>query len=269
MIKLHNQVLVIHPQNIELEDVMYPYQEIDKYPHEKIDDGRCQWFLTVPEDEIPSLETEIEKYLMDRQKNYLEVLQYRTEHSYEKWKEKYGAYTRNPLNSYIHYTDKLNEFNEIKKLPIDNPQKIAFLKEYGGWATDKDTEIYIKGKGFGFFRNPYQIWDYYDVVNDHRFPSHVNFLIATDGTGYNKLLLDVLDIPKTVENIHELTRVWEYIIFCEENPSDSRIYATCDIRFGHEWNKHCLVDNLPDVLKNIQEKCYGGDYMITALDFHW
>lgn len=266
---MHNQVLVIHPQNVELEDIMYPYQEVDKYPNEKMNDERCQWFLTVPEEKIPLLEEKIEEYLLSTQNKYLEVAQYRTEHSYENWKEKYGAYTKDSLDTYIYFTNQLNKFNEIRNLPNDNPKKITFFKEYGDWAIDKPTQIYIKGKGYGFFHNPYQIWDYYTIVNERRFSSDVNFLIATDGVKYNTLLLDVLDIPRTVENILELTRVWEYIIFCEKDPSDSQIYTIDDIRFNYEWNKHCMVDNLPDVLKEIQEKYITKGYMITALDFHW
>ncbi len=268
---MHNQVLVISPQDVELEDVMYPYQEIDKWPHEKLNDDRCQWILIVPENEIPELLNKIEEDIKKDINQYLEVLKYRSTHSYEDWKEKYGRYTRDPLNSYVYYRNKLKEFNEIKDLPMDNPEQITFIKEYGGYVIDEygSPEIYIKGVGYGFFHNPYQIWDYYALVNERRFPRDVNFLITKEGYAFNQLSLDELDISKTVKNIKEYTRVWEYIIFCEKDPKDSRLYTIDDIRFSDEWNKHCLVEDLEEVLKNLAYKYKNRNYIVTALDYHW
>lgn len=267
---MHNQVLVIYPENIELEDVMCPYQEVDKYPKDKISDDRCQWILTVPEKEVPELLNKIEEDIKKDISQYLEVLKYRLNHTYADWKEKYQGYTRDPLNSYTYYCDKLKEFQSIKDLPVDNPEQIKFIKEYGGYVLDEGgTDIYIKGVGYGWFHNPYQIWDYYTIVNERIFPRDVNFLITTGGYAFNQIPLDDLDISKTVENIKEYTRVWEYIIFCENDPKDSRLYTIDDICFNYDWNNHCLVDNLEEVLKNIKGIYSNRNYIVTALDYHW
>ena len=267
---MHNQVLVIYPRDVKLEDVMYPYQEINETIDDAINDERCQFILTVPEKKIPLLVDSIQRYLMETSNKYLEKLQYRSKYGYDEFKEKYKESPKGLLDSYIFFTSNLNDFIKIKDLPNDNPVKINFLKEFGYWATDWATDIYIKDIGYGMFHNPYQIWDYYAVVNERRFPRDVKFLIASDGNEYNKcLLLDVLDIDLTIENIKKLTRVCEYIIFCENDPDDSRLYTVDTIRFGYDWNKHCLVDNLEGVLRSIQEDYKNKDYVVTALDFHW
>ena len=35
---MHTQILVIYPEQVLLDDIMYWYQEIDKYPNEKMAD---------------------------------------------------------------------------------------------------------------------------------------------------------------------------------------------------------------------------------------
>ena len=52
---MHNQVLVIYPSDVELDDIMYWYQEIDKTQDDKMNDERCQFLLTFKEEEIPKI----------------------------------------------------------------------------------------------------------------------------------------------------------------------------------------------------------------------
>lgn len=266
---MHSQILAIYPSDVELEDVMYWYQEVDKDQNGKISDDRCQFFLTVSEDEIPWVVDKIEAHLTKHQRKYLEVLQYRSSHSYDETKEVYGSgCAKRCLEFYIYYCDKLEKFNKIKDLPIDDPLKIGFITEYGYYATDRWIDVYIPGKGYGSFHNPWEMWDYYKVVNDRRFPSDVYFLISKDGERSNKLAFRDLDIDSTVANINEFTRVWENIIFCESDPRDSRLYSVDDIRFSKSWNNECLVDDLKTVLVELQGKA-DKDYVVEALDSHW
>lgn len=265
---MHSQILVIYPPNVNLEDVMYWYQEVDKDQNGKISDERCRFFLHVTEEEIPWVMDKIEEHIIHYRDTYLEVLKYRSNHSYEETKKVYGGYTKRCLGSYTYYCDKLAEFNKIKDLPIDDPLKISFIKDYGFYATNRWIDVYIPGKGYGSFHNPYEMWDYYKVVNEHRFPPDVYFLIDIDGNSSNHLLLNRLDIDSTVANINEYTMVWEHIIFCEDSPEDSRLYTVDDVRFSKPWNKDCLVDDLKEVLVELQGKADKG-YVVEALDSHW
>jgi len=268
---VHSQVLVIKPVDVELEDVMYPYQEIDKDNNGKIKDDRCQFFLTLKNEDVPLVLKNIETYLIKNVSECLEMIQYRAEHSLKEFEEKYGngSYPKDCYNNYKYWCDKLNEFYGIKDLHVYHPKQITFIKEYAGWATDKWVDIYIKDIGYGTFHNPYELWDYYGVVNEHRFPDDANFLVRLDGEKYNQLKLIDLDVDKTVDNINEWTMVWENIIFCKDDPANSELYTINDIRFSKKCNEHCLVDNLKDKLIEISEKYSSGDYTVTALDFHW
>lgn len=264
---MHSQVLVIYPFHMDLEDVMYPYQEIDKYPYEKIMDDRCQWFLTVKEEEIPFILGEIEDYLKESRDEYLEVLQYRTEHSYGECKEKYGGFVKRCFESYKYYSDNLKEFLRIKDLPINHPKQIKFINKYGGYATERWIDMYIENIGYGVFHNPYELWDFYTPIY-RRFGYGVEFLVDKEGNKSNELYLDMLDVDETVKNISELTYVWEHIIFCETE-SKSRLYTVDDIRFNKKCNSHCLVDNLKSVLYDLAGNEHGEMYCVKALDTHW
>lgn len=271
MILLHNQVLVIYPkENVELDDVMYWYQEVDKTQKGKMCDDRCQFFLEIPEKEIPSVLSQIKERLTNKVEEFLEEIQFRSKHSTKEFKEKYGYSFQEFIPSlYVSYINDLKLYDEIKDLPFDDPRQINFIKKHGYFTIDKWTDVYIKGEGYGAFHNPYQMWDYYLVVNEDRFPSDVQFLVNRDGDKSNKMFLGELDIPSTVKNINDYTRVWEYVIFCEKEASKSKVYTVDDIRFDKEWNKDCLVDSLEDVLVRISEGYPGSEYVVVALDFHW
>ena len=267
---MHTQVLVIYPKDVDLKDIMYWYQEVDKTQKDKINDERCQFFLTVPEDDIPSLLTDIKEYLESNLSKYYEILEYRSCHSLEETIKEYNMnHLKYAFDLYKGYYDDLKEYEKIKDLPYDDPSQIRFIIDNGYMATDKLIEFYIKGKGYGTWQNPYEIWDYYRVVDERRFPNGTNFLVDINDGKHNHMPLGRLDVKATVENIHSLTRVWEYIIFCEETPSQSELYTIDNIRFDEEWNEHCRVDNLEKVLSELVEQYGYGNYDIIALDYHW
>ena len=273
---MHAQVLVIMPEDVKLEDVMYPFQEIDKTQAEKMTDDRCDFFLAVAEDEVPELLEDIRTHLEEYINKCLEELQYRSEHTYEEFREKYGnCGLKHTFGAYKIYCDDMREYEKVKGLPVDHIDQIKFIKDNGFNVTDKWIDIYIKGKGYGTFHNPRELWDYYTIVNEHRFPKNVFFLVDTHGNKHNKLLLSELDIDKTVDNISELTRVWEHIIFCEKEPKDAMLLTVDDIRFDKPWNEYFRVNlfnkdiTLKDTLYEIAEKCKGSRYQVTAIDTHW
>ena len=267
---VHSQVLVIRPKNSDLEEVMYPYQEVDKTQSEKLADDRCQFILEVPEKGIPGLVESIGESLEKKVKDSLEEIQFRAIFSCAEYEKKFNSKVPDYLLSmYINRLKSLQEYEYVKDLDCNNPRQIKFIKENGWYCTDKSTELYIPGIGYGFFDNPYQMWDFYTIIDEHRFPRGTKFLVGSTVGEDNEMDLDSLSIPDTLENIYSLTRFWRYIIFCEDNPKDSKVYTTDDIRFGDSWNKHCLVKDLPRVLIDLQEKNYGKDYLVTALDFHW
>lgn len=271
---MHSQVLVIYPPDADLKDVMYPYQEVDKYDKDKMTDDRCDFILTVEEEAIPDLLVKIKEYIEDSVKKDLEILQYRTSHSYEETKEKYGYNAlRHTWDIYKYSYRELKNIDEIINLPFDDPRQIQLIQDNGYSIIDKPADLYIKGVGYGYFINPYQMWDYYQQVKERGFPKE--FLLDAAGNQYVQMYLRDLDVTKTILNIKELSMVWEYIIFCEKDPKNSRVYTNDDVRFGEDYNKHCLVDNifniesLEDVLMKLSKKYCDGDYIVTALDFHW
>ncbi len=265
---MHAQILVIHPKDVSIEDVMYPYQEIDKTQQDKMGDERCVFFLEVAEEDIPSFLNQIKEHTESKIKEYGEIIQYRSEHSYEETIEKYG---RNSLKSvfelYRMYCDDLLEYYQIKDLPYDHPKQISFIKQNGYHVADKWVDFYIKGKGYGTWHNPYEIWDYYTMFEGPRFPNDFYFLIGKHGLKSNQMDLVDLDVKETIKYIHDITYVWEYILFCKEKPSDSELYTTDKIRFDRRWNEHCVVDNLEEILTRLSKE--PSEYIVTALDFHW
>lgn len=267
---VHQQVLVIYPKDVKLEDVMYPYQEIDKFKSEKLGDNRCQFFKSFGEEEIPNILNKIEKYIKKNVDYYLEIVQYRAKHSYSETYLKYDYPLDKVFDYYVYYTKKLNYFNEIKDLEYDNPKLIQFILDYCWYATDKRCDIYIKDIGYGHFTNPYQIWDYWTVVDERVFAKGTNFLISKykrdDG---NQMPLEDIDVKKTVQNIKNLTVGFEYLIFCKDEPLKSEIYTTDDVRFNYDWNKHCRIKDIESKLIEIQNKYSDKGYIVTALDFHW
>ena len=145
---MHNQVLVIYPKDVDLKDIMYWYQEVDKTQKDKINDERCQFFLTIPEDDIPSLLTDIKEYLESNLSKYYEILEYRSCHSLEETKKEYNMnHLKYAFDLYKDYYDDLKEYEKIKDLPYDDPSQIRFILDNGYMPTDKLIEFYIKGKG--------------------------------------------------------------------------------------------------------------------------
>ncbi|MBQ6220091.1 MAG: hypothetical protein IJH63_10145 [Methanobrevibacter sp.] len=266
---MHSQCLVIHPRGMELADLLYYFQEVDKTQEEKISDDRCNFYLTIPEEKIPTLLDNIRDDLEKDGDEYLEVLNYRSFHTYDETREEYGSSARICLELYKYKIDCLKEYVVVKDLPCDDPRQIQFIKTHAYSATEEISEVYIKGRGYGTFRNPYELWDYYTVINEHRFPKHTMFLVDVEGFKSNRMGLDELDVPATVGNINELTCVWEHIIFCKDKSDESVLFTTDEISFKYPWNKHCLVNDLEQVLKNIQKEFKGNDeYIVKALDFH-
>ena len=267
---VHSQLLVIRPKSSNLEEVMYPYQEVDKTHSERLADDRCQFLLQVSEEEIPVFIKDMGLILEERVNGYLELIQYRSNHSCIEFEKKYGESCDGfMLNRYLYNVEILSEYEKIKDLPTDNPEQIKFLKKWMGFVMDKESELYIPGVGYGYFDNPYQMWDFYTIIDEHLFPRGTKFLVGNTGREDNEMDLDSLNMEDTLENIYNLTRFWRYIIFCEDNPMDSKVYTTDDIRFGDSWNRHCLVKDLARVLIDLQEKNYGKGYIVNALDFHW
>lgn len=267
---MHTQVLVIFPKDVELDDIMYWYQEIDKVPGERMADERCQWHLMVEEKEIPTLLIKIKEGMEQKRDENLEKIIYRSKHSCEEYKKHYERdFHDGTFDYYKMLCDHLNEYENVKDLPIDHPKQIEFIIDYS-WYGDVDyMDMYIKGEGYGHFDNPYQMWDYWRVVNERRFPSHTMFLVSKTGKKKNKMIFNDMDIKETIKNIETLTRVWEYVIFCEKDPKNTKVYTTDKIRFGNPWNEHCLVENLEDVVTELQDVIISDDYIVTALDFHW
>ena len=269
MKKMHDLLLVIYPENVQLDDVMYPYQEIDKTMQGKINDERCQFFLTVEEKEIPSILNKIKEHAEKEKELYLEMLQYRSEHTLQETKEKYGGWYSNVYDLYITYCNELMEYEKIKDLPVDDPQQIEFIKQTGYWATHKYMDIYLPGKGYGTFCNPYELFDYYQFVPE-RVPGAA-VLVNKNGGRTNQMRFNELDIDETVISINEVTTRWEYLIFCPGVPHDSKLYTVEDCKFGGKYLEHdscCLVDNLRSKLIEISN-APDKNYVVTALDFHW
>lgn len=266
---MHNQALVIYPRDIELKDVMYPYQEIDKTVPDKILDNRCVFSLVIPEEDIESALNCIKEHYQNRRNESLEILQYRSEHTYAETKQKYGNSIEYCFELYKHSYDVLKKYEEVKNLPSDDPRQISFIKDYYDWANPNAwLNIYINGKGYGNIDNPYDLWDFYTIVNEHRFAEDVNFLVSRDGQYRNIMPFERLDVDRTVENIESLTHVWRYIIFCEKYSKDSVVYVK-DRVFEDISDKFHQVYNLRDKLDELQRNYLSGFYMVTAIDFHF
>lgn len=267
---MHSQVLVIYPEDVSLEDIMYWYQEVDKTQQGRMADERCQFSLEVKEEEIPLILLKIKERLEKKLNEFQEYVKYRSKHTLKEFQEKYGRPFKDWYFGYYTETiEDLNEYELIKDLPIDDPRQIKFMKDECYWATDKITDIYINGRGYGYYDNPYGMWDYYNIIDEHRFPRGTKFLVNKAGGKDNTMDLNSLDVDKTISNIKEYTRVWEHIIFCEKTPDDSRLYTLDDIRFNEEWNKDCLITDLEEKLRELTMKYNKGNYIITAIDTHW
>lgn len=266
---MHGQVLVIHPSDVDLKDIMYFYQEVDKTPKDCLSDGRCQFMLGISEDEVSDSLKNIKEKLIEKKVEYADRLKYRANHSLEEFEEKYNIQFRDYMFSI--YEDSINaleEYEYVKDLPVNHPRQIKFIKANGSWLLDKYTDIYIPGKGYGLPVNPYGIWDYYGLVDDFRFPKGTYFLKSKDDLiQSNEMDLQLLDVDVTVDNINEYTLVWDHIIFCKKEAADSKIYTTRSPFY--EWADDCLVDNLKDKLQELYDDYSMGDYIVEALDFHY
>ena len=222
----------------------------------------------IPEKDIGIALEEIKNWMQRRKDEFLEILQYRAEHSYEEFKEKYGY--NSAYSTYKHYCDCLEEYEQVKDLPNDNPRQIRFILDYSGlYNTGRYADIYIKGKGYGEFDNPYFLYDFYSRVDRHRFPQGTNFLINRLGERSNYMELDKLDVDMTVENIGNLTQVWEYVIFCEDNPMYGSVYTTDSIRHSSHTDRFMQIPNLKEALDNIKNYYSSEDYVVEAIDFHY
>ena len=268
---MHSQAIVIYPYNVKLEDVMYYYQEADKYQYEEVADERCEFVLELPENEIPQLLTDIKEYIIKHKDIYLEILQYRADHSVEQTKRKFELNDLSHVfRRYILFTDELSEYKKVKDLPVDHPKQIKFILEHHLDVMDDFLGFYIKGKGYGDFYNPYEIFDYYTMVDEMRFSQGLTFLVRENGRKSNSIYLNELDVEATIKNIEEVAFNWSTIIFCEKTPKNSRIYSTDNFRFSKDINNHCLVENLEDILHSIRiDTSHSYIYKVEVLDFHY
>ena len=268
---LHSQVLVIKPKEVNLDSVMYWYQEVDKDLEGRMNDERCQFYLNLKEEEIPSFLTDLKDKLESDKKKSYERIQYRLGHTLKEYEEEYGEkYYEHYPTMYNSKCDALLEYENIKDLPVNDKKQINFIKEYA-WYSDKlCCEEYYMGVGYGTFYNPYELWDYYKIVDAFRFPTGTKFLKTKDDREGNIVMLDDLDVTATIENIKSLTYVFEHIILSNNDSSKSVLYTVDNIRFGtRDWNVDCLVEDLDTVLQNISDEFGGMGYDVTALDFHW
>ena len=269
---MHGQVLLIKPETINVQDVMYWYDEcINASLDFMKNDERFIFYTVFKEEDAPVILDGIKEGLEAIKNKYHSKIEYYSNHMPEEYREYYNEdYNPNYTVYYKETCDDLKEYANVKDYPIEDKRLQDFIID-NSWVCNKDCDYYIKNNGFGMFINPYTLYDYYAVVDEIRFPRGTNFLISNNGVGSNEVYLSDLNIPDTLRNIYSLTRVWEQIIFCEKDPKDSRLYTTNSIRFSDEYNRECLVDDLEVELKRIQEnyKDSNMNYTVTALDFHW
>ena len=259
---MHSQILVIYPNNVELKNVMYPYQQIDKDIQGKLNDERCQFFLQVKEEDIPNILKEIEEYYIKEAEIQLEKMQYRAKHTIEQVKEKYG-YIGDFYSLYKIYMDYLNEYKKIKNLRFDDKRQISYIKNtYDSVKSEGWVDIYIKGVGYGMLRNPYELWDYYQDASKRLIEK---LLVNYNGEKSNKMAFSDLNIKATLNNIEKLTDVWEHIIFCPDDPNNSRLFTKFD-----KYPNNCKVTNgLEGTLKELFNQFKNENYIISAVDIHY
>ena len=162
------------------------------------------------------------------------------------------------------------EYEHVKDLRHNNPEQISFIKDNYDWICDDEwVDFYVEGIGYGQLDNPYSLWDFYTIVNERRFPRNTNFLVSQASEMDNRMELDKLNIDRTVENIENLTRVWYYIIFCKDDPSDSVVYTTDTISRENMEDKFFKVEDFRKTLKDIKEQHAGENYVVSAIDFHY
>ena len=267
---MHTQALIIHKKDVELDDVMHPYQEIDKYLNDRIIDERCTFRLIIPEEEIESALKRIREHFQKRKQENLEILQYRSTHTFKECTDKYDKITNNLFPYYKYCCKTLMEYERVKDMECSNPEQIRFIKDLYDWVDGGEyVDLYVEGVGYGQLDNPYSLWDFWTIVNEHRFPTYADFLVSQDdGTG-NVMSLDDLDVDKTVEKIEGWTYVWEYVFFCKDDAYDSIVYTTDTCLNSSMSDRFQRVHSLKKVLKDIQKQYTGEGYIVSAIDFHF
>ena len=268
---MHYGLMVIKPVEIELEDLMWKFAEVDKSQTQRMDDKRCIFINDIPESEVPGILEKIQEYYSKKQKECQEQLVYRASHTLEESGNKYDIdyYFEGIYNMNITSYNVLQEYERVKNMALDNPELIHFIKEYG-YVVKKDDyghyifpEIYIKGVGYGHFDNPYGIMDYYIIMED-------TSLKTINGDDVNNVLLNQLDVEGTLGKLNK-DDYYPYIIFCENEVEDARLFNKGhDYHFNeHNGNAECLVESTHDVLRDLYSK-YKDDnqYEVMVLDIH-
>lgn len=267
---MHYGLLVIKPTDVDLEKIMYNFEEIDKNEGGRMADERCRFIKQIDENEIPTFLTAIRDKFQKDKKEYLKLIQYRANHTQEQYKEKYGRpFGEHTMYLYKKCVDGLNEYETVKDLPFDDVRQIKFIKRHGLWVKwknhDVNPETYIKGIGYGYFNNPYSIFDYYRVATEEWY----KHLTTEEGKDTNTCLLNELDVTATLDKLFE-DDYYPYIIFCKDTPADASLFTVGDWRFNEiRSNAECLVEDTGEVLKQIKSQ-FGDDckYEVKVLDIH-
>lgn len=267
---MHYRILVIKPVDTDLEKIMYNFEEIDKDLGGRMADERCRFIKQISENEIPAFLTAIRDKFQNDKKEYLKLIQYRANHTQEEYKEKYGRpFGEHTMHLYKRCIDGLNEYETIKYFPSDDVRQIKFIKEHGFWVKlnnhDVNPETYIKGIGYGYFDNPYAIFDYYRVATEEWY----KHLTTEAGKDTNTCLLTDLDVTATLDKLCE-DDYYPYIIFCKDTPADASLFTVEGWGFSEtRGNAECLVDDTGETLKQVKSH-FGDDskYEVKVLDIH-
>ena len=253
---------------MSIDDVMYPFQELDKTHECIMNDDRGVFIKFVEEAQVPLLMERIYDHYYDRKREFEEKLRYRANHTLKEFQEKYNQ--KNVLFEYYKYCcDVLQEYNKIKDLEWDNPKLISFIKNHSLNISMNNHEYlylytYIKGIGFGYYTNPKGIWDYYTTLtNADAMDEGFGFLCRKHGSDVNTCRLDELDIDRTLCKFDD---PYTYVIFCKNSGGDSVLYTTDNYKFNES---NGFVEDTDDCLRGIYEKYADcGLYEVCVVDIH-
>lgn len=265
---MHFKIIIIKPKDVELEDIMYYFQELDMTQRDMMEDKRAVFNNQVPDPLVPVLIERIYEYYTNKKEQYLQEIQYRATHSLAEYEEKYGRCWGGMLDYYILCCNVLDEYEKVKDLSCNDKELITFIKKKADSCGLGDIEylnllVYIKGIGFGHFDNPYGIWDFYTELDDYfEDAGFGGFLSVQNGRDCNYCYLWNLDVKKTLSKFKD---PYEHIIFCKDEPKNSILYSMA----GYLRDKDSLVDNTDDVLRDIYEEHKDNEkYVVQVVDIH-
>lgn len=264
---MHYKVLIVKPVEMRLNDVMYPFQELDKTQEGIMNDDRGVFIKLVDEKQVPLLMEKIYEHYYDKKIVYEEQLRYRANHTLKEFQEKYNQkYV--VFEHYKYCCDVLKEYEQIKDLTLPEPRLITFIKHYSCNVQLNNRDLYlytyIKGIGFGYYTNPRGIWDYYTTLtNADAMDEGFGFLCRKHGTDVNTCRLEELDIDRTLSKFDD---PYTYVIFCKNEGGDSVLYTTDNYKFNES---NGLVEDTDDCLREIYRKYVScGLYEVCVVDIH-